>query len=184
MNLADDVDLTIVSDKCDDFTGADMKALLYNAQLCAIHEATSGIMTDKTSGHLNNNKNITLDKQSITTDGRISSPLQSLDGAGDAKIVFSHLPPDGSVNNTVTNSYDENALHSYSSGQNVYENGEIEFNSVALISSNCSQSENELEKFHSKGNKNNFVFMQTLEDGIKQLNPDAANSVQNKVSKY
>nr|KAG5696713.1 hypothetical protein BaRGS_028833 [Batillaria attramentaria] len=40
MCLCDDVDLEAVADVCEYFTGADFKALLYNAQLQAIHEYT------------------------------------------------------------------------------------------------------------------------------------------------
>lgn len=38
MYLCDDVDLDEIADVCENFTGADFKALLYNAQLQAIHE--------------------------------------------------------------------------------------------------------------------------------------------------
>ena len=40
MSLSDDVDLHQVAARCPYFTGADLKALLYNAQLAAIHETT------------------------------------------------------------------------------------------------------------------------------------------------
>ena len=36
--MATDVDLSALSEMCINFTGADLKALLYNAQLEAIHE--------------------------------------------------------------------------------------------------------------------------------------------------
>ncbi|XP_052214520.1 peroxisome biogenesis factor 1-like isoform X2 [Dreissena polymorpha] len=39
--LSDDVDLQHFADSCKDFTGADFKALLYNAQLESIHEYTT-----------------------------------------------------------------------------------------------------------------------------------------------
>ena len=39
--LAQDTNLAVISDMCEDFTGADFKALLYNAQLAAIHRNTS-----------------------------------------------------------------------------------------------------------------------------------------------
>ena len=39
--LAKDTKLADISDKCENFTGADLKALLYNAQLAAIHRNTS-----------------------------------------------------------------------------------------------------------------------------------------------
>ena len=39
--LAEDTDLRVISDSCEYFTGADFKALLYNAQLAAIHRITS-----------------------------------------------------------------------------------------------------------------------------------------------
>lgn len=38
MQLSEDVDLQAVADECVDFTGADFKAMLYNAQLEAMHE--------------------------------------------------------------------------------------------------------------------------------------------------
>ena len=38
MELHKDVDLASISKSCEYFTGADFKALLYNAQLEAIHE--------------------------------------------------------------------------------------------------------------------------------------------------
>ena len=38
MELHKDVDLVSISKSCEYFTGADFKALLYNAQLEAIHE--------------------------------------------------------------------------------------------------------------------------------------------------
>ncbi|XP_041353042.1 peroxisome biogenesis factor 1-like [Gigantopelta aegis] len=40
MYLCDDVNLQKLADECENFTGADFKALLYNAQLKAIHEHT------------------------------------------------------------------------------------------------------------------------------------------------
>ncbi|KAK3586309.1 hypothetical protein CHS0354_036904, partial [Potamilus streckersoni] len=42
LNLARDVDLEYFAKNCTDFTGADIKALLYNSQLEAIHEFTNG----------------------------------------------------------------------------------------------------------------------------------------------
>ena len=39
--LAQDINLAAISDVCEHFTGADFKALLYNAQLAAIHRNTS-----------------------------------------------------------------------------------------------------------------------------------------------
>jgi len=39
--LAQDTNLAAISDMCEHFTGADFKALLYNAQLAAIHRNTS-----------------------------------------------------------------------------------------------------------------------------------------------
>lgn len=39
--LATDTKLADISDMCENFTGADLKALLYNAQLAAIHRNTS-----------------------------------------------------------------------------------------------------------------------------------------------
>ena len=39
--LAQDTNLAAISDVCEHFTGADFKALLYNAQLAAIHRNTS-----------------------------------------------------------------------------------------------------------------------------------------------
>lgn len=39
--LAKDTNLAAISDMCEHFTGADFKALLYNAQLAAIHRTTS-----------------------------------------------------------------------------------------------------------------------------------------------
>ena len=39
--LAQDTDLAAISDTCEHFTGADFKALLYNAQLAAIHRNAS-----------------------------------------------------------------------------------------------------------------------------------------------
>ena len=38
MNLAAEVDLRAIAESCENFTGADFKALLYNAQLEAIHQ--------------------------------------------------------------------------------------------------------------------------------------------------
>ncbi|GFS20283.1 peroxisome biogenesis factor 1 [Elysia marginata] len=38
MTLSPDVDLIVIAEMCSHFTGADLKALLYNAQLKAIHE--------------------------------------------------------------------------------------------------------------------------------------------------
>ena len=37
MTLSEDINLAVISDMCEHFTGADFKALLYNAQLAAIH---------------------------------------------------------------------------------------------------------------------------------------------------
>ncbi|XP_055867831.1 peroxisomal ATPase PEX1-like isoform X2 [Biomphalaria glabrata] len=42
MTLGSDVDLLEIAQMCEHFTGADLKALLYNAQLKAIHEFTDG----------------------------------------------------------------------------------------------------------------------------------------------
>ena len=39
MHLDDNVDLEYFADMCNYFTGADLKALLYNAQLVTIHES-------------------------------------------------------------------------------------------------------------------------------------------------
>ena len=39
--LAKDTKLADISDMCENFTGADLKALLYNAQLAAIHRNTN-----------------------------------------------------------------------------------------------------------------------------------------------
>ena len=39
--LTQDTNLAVISDMCEHFTGADFKALLYNAQLAAIHRSTS-----------------------------------------------------------------------------------------------------------------------------------------------
>lgn len=41
MSLSEDIDFESFAETCEDFTGADFKALLYNAQLEAIHEFTS-----------------------------------------------------------------------------------------------------------------------------------------------
>lgn len=55
LTLADDVDLAVIADMCDNFTGADFKALLYNAQLAAIHRSTNssqlykGLFSDEDS---------------------------------------------------------------------------------------------------------------------------------------
>jgi ATP-dependent 26S proteasome regulatory subunit len=43
MNLTDNIDFEYFAEKCEDFTGADFKALLYNGQLEAIHEFTSAV---------------------------------------------------------------------------------------------------------------------------------------------
>ncbi|XP_052548321.1 peroxisomal ATPase PEX1 isoform X2 [Tympanuchus pallidicinctus] len=46
LSLADDVDLEYLAAKTEHFTGADLKALLYNAQLEAIHNLSSGLTQD------------------------------------------------------------------------------------------------------------------------------------------
>lgn len=57
MTLADDVILGDLADSCEYFTGADFKALLYNAQLNAIHEqygldfGGSGAITTPIASH-------------------------------------------------------------------------------------------------------------------------------------
>lgn len=43
LSLANDVDLEYLAAKTEHFTGADLKALLYNAQLEAIHNLSSGL---------------------------------------------------------------------------------------------------------------------------------------------
>ncbi len=43
MCLADDVDLPWVAKTCEYFTGADLKALLYNAQLSVVHESMADL---------------------------------------------------------------------------------------------------------------------------------------------
>ncbi|KAK2573714.1 Peroxisome biogenesis factor 1 [Acropora cervicornis] len=59
LTLADDVDLDVIADMCDNFTGADFKALLYNAQLAAIHRSTNssqlykGLFSDEDSERSN-----------------------------------------------------------------------------------------------------------------------------------
>jgi len=45
MSLADDVNLDTVAAECEFFTGADLKALLYNSQLSAIN-ATDALTAD------------------------------------------------------------------------------------------------------------------------------------------
>ena len=49
MSLADDVDLSAVAAACEFFTGADLKALLYNSQLSVINDTASceGISSTK-----------------------------------------------------------------------------------------------------------------------------------------
>ena len=44
--MCDDVNLSALSEACVNFTGADMEALLYNAQLEAIHEVMDATVTD------------------------------------------------------------------------------------------------------------------------------------------
>ena len=44
LNLAEDVDLASVAQRCEHFTGADLKAVLYNAQLEAVHQATGSTL--------------------------------------------------------------------------------------------------------------------------------------------
>ena len=44
--MCDDVNLSALSEVCVNFTGADIKALLYNAQLEAIHEAMDATAPD------------------------------------------------------------------------------------------------------------------------------------------
>uniref|UniRef100_A0A669QSW6 Peroxisomal ATPase PEX1 n=1 Tax=Phasianus colchicus TaxID=9054 RepID=A0A669QSW6_PHACC len=46
LSLANDVDLEYLAAKTEHFTGADLKALLYNAQLEAIHNLSSGLTQD------------------------------------------------------------------------------------------------------------------------------------------
>ena len=48
MSLANDVDLAAVAAACEFFTGADLKALLYNSQLSAISE-TNALVTNCSS---------------------------------------------------------------------------------------------------------------------------------------
>jgi len=48
MSLADDVNLDAVAAACEFFTGADLKALLYNSQLSVISE-TDALITDRSS---------------------------------------------------------------------------------------------------------------------------------------
>ena len=52
MNLAFDVDLHQIAERCESFTGADFKALLYNAQLEAIHELTPHLTSTGTDDSL------------------------------------------------------------------------------------------------------------------------------------
>lgn len=49
MSLAADIDFGHFAKTCKDFTGADFKALLYNAQLEAIHEFTTSVEEGTTS---------------------------------------------------------------------------------------------------------------------------------------
>lgn len=44
MSLSEDADLSAVIALCKHFTGADFKALLYNAQLEAIHDGTKHLL--------------------------------------------------------------------------------------------------------------------------------------------
>ena len=75
--LSPDVDLRVAASQCEYFTGADMKALLYNAQLEAIHAAQNALS--------NNNRNNTLDN----LDGQLldSARCRSMD-ANDWKLTF------------------------------------------------------------------------------------------------
>ena len=47
VTLSEDIDLAVISDLCEHFTGADFKALLYNAQLAAIHRKTNNSLLYK-----------------------------------------------------------------------------------------------------------------------------------------
>jgi len=51
MTLADDVDLDTVAAACEFFTGADLKALLYNSQLSAINETGDLLATGSRISH-------------------------------------------------------------------------------------------------------------------------------------
>lgn len=51
MRLSDDIDLRFIAERCEHFTGADFKALLYNAQLESIHEKTANLLSSSESSY-------------------------------------------------------------------------------------------------------------------------------------
>lgn len=51
MLLSDDVSISDIAAKCEHYTGADLKALLYNAQLEAIHDIASPVTQTGVEGH-------------------------------------------------------------------------------------------------------------------------------------
>ncbi|XP_064615805.1 peroxisomal ATPase PEX1-like [Liolophura sinensis] len=74
LKLGDDVDLKTIAENCENFTGADFKALLYNAQLEAIHEMTPVFrksISNSTSEDLEERTQVVC--QSVTTAEKSSS---------------------------------------------------------------------------------------------------------------
>ena len=51
MDLSDDVDLRVMAENSENMTGADFKALLYNAQLEAVHQITDSSTDDQLLEH-------------------------------------------------------------------------------------------------------------------------------------
>ncbi|KAK7483173.1 hypothetical protein BaRGS_00025577, partial [Batillaria attramentaria] len=105
MCLCDDVDLKAVADVCEYFTGADFKALLYNAQLQAIHEYTDaeraigadGLVRIKGSVDtcaLMNKSPITINPKNSPGSSTTTSPINK---KAPCEVGSESISPDGKV---------------------------------------------------------------------------------------
>ncbi len=99
VNLADDVQLSEISDMCEHFTGADFKALLYNAQLNSIHELTDTIRGKRVSSCSSDSSQDSNAKFEMVENANMipDSTDANLTPGGSADNSFSHVSADGST---------------------------------------------------------------------------------------
>jgi len=74
LQMAADVDLSTLSETCVNFTGADLKAVLYNAQLEAIHE-TMDVAAPGMLGRVIKSADISDEDNGVSPDGTSTDKL-------------------------------------------------------------------------------------------------------------
>ena len=88
MTLASDVDLGTLAQQCEHFTGADFKALLYNAQLEAIHQAT-GLFGAKGNGDSPSREVVEAGLEAVHKLDELAGQVERSEGVN-LLLVFSH----------------------------------------------------------------------------------------------